>query len=144
MFRNFLCLMKCWFNCLTFKSINLFLTLLKPVINIFYMLIFSKNQLSSHRPSNRQQNWARAWKRSVCVWVLWVCSVGWSADLTLTHHLQKSFFTQSGMLTFTVRIFRFSPRLMANVWNKRVTCRDSRHKARHGSAPSVPPPPAHS
>lgn len=38
------------------------------------------------------------------------------------HHLQNSFFTPSEMLTFTVSIFKFSPRLIARIWmNKYMT-----------------------
>lgn len=36
-------------------------------------------------------------------------------DLLFMHHHVKSFFTSSGTFTFTVKIFRLSPRLMARV-----------------------------
>lgn len=44
---------------------------------------------------------------SVCVLLV--------SDLLLMHHLVKSLFTLSGMFTFTVKILRLSPRLIASV-----------------------------
>lgn len=63
---------------------------------------------------------------SICLHRVCVCPSGLSvglrvfvyccfSDLLLMHHLVKSLFTLSGMFTFTVKIFRLSPRLIARV-----------------------------